>query len=112
MRKPGERRRRSRTSCLLVVRCRAAADDWQPASALDLTAAGCRLRVGREPPEGAPLELRFEALLHDGAKSSTIEVPARVTWRRPLPGSGAEIGVEFLASPTGLSEILGVLEPR
>ena len=112
MRKPSERRRAPRSFCLLVVRCRGAAEEWQPASALDITESGCRLRVGQQPAAGARLELRFEALLHDGAKSSTIEVPARVTWCRPLQGAAAEIGVEFLAAPTGLSQILGALEAR
>jgi len=112
MTKPPERRRRSRSFCLLAVRCRAAGDDWQPASVLDLTASGCRLRVTRQPQASARMELRFEALLHDGAKSATIEVPARVTWCRPLQGDAAEIGAEFLEPPEGLSEIVGALEGR
>jgi hypothetical protein len=112
MTKPPERRRRFRSFCLLVVRCRAAGDDWQPASVLDLTESGCRLRVSRQPPASTRMELRFEALLHDGVKSATIEVPARVTWCRPLQGDAAEVGAEFLAPPEGLSEILGALEGR
>jgi hypothetical protein len=112
MRKPPDRRRAPRSFCLLVVRCRAAGEDWQPASALDLTEAGCRLRLGRQRESGARLELRFEALLHDGAKSATVEVPARVSWCRPLQGEAAEIGVEFLATPSGLSQLLGALETR
>src|SRR5687768_7004315 len=103
-----DRRRKSRSYCLLVVRYRVrddAAGEWRAASVLDLTERGCRLKVGEQPAPGAELELRFEALLHDGVKSATIEAPARVMWCRPGAQSSSEIGVQFAAAPAGLSEI-------
>ena len=111
--KPADRRRAPRTFCLLVVRYRASGDaggEWRPASVLDLTQGGCRLRAGR-PPLAETLEVRFEALLHDGAKSATIEAPSRVTWSRPLGHSAVELGLEFSSPPEGLSEILDLLGP-
>jgi hypothetical protein len=115
MTEPSERRRKQRAACLLVVRFSAADDaarGLRPASVLDLNETGCRLRVSEPLATGASLLLRFEALLHDGIKSASIETPARVMWCRPLTGSSCELGAEFDAAPAGLSEILRALGRR
>jgi len=113
LRKTINRRRKPRSACLLVVRYRRRADEtsaWLPASVLDLTDAGCRLRIDEDLAAGTPLLLRLEALLRDGVKSATVETPAAVMWCRPQDGSSYELGLELAAAPAELNEILGALD--
>jgi len=113
MRKRINRRCKARIACMLVLQFRprdAPASPWRSASVLDLTEAGCRVRVAFALAGGTPLLLRFDALLHDGATSATLEAPARVMWCRRQGPSAYELGIEFAGAPRGLSEILGVLD--
>lgn len=113
MRKGNNRRRKARFACLLVVQYRLRADSaspWRPASVLDLTDAGCRLRIAEELAGGTPLLLRFETLLRDGVKSAQTEAPASVMWCRPHGRFSHEVGLEFAGVPAQLNEILGALE--
>jgi hypothetical protein len=106
---PGRSNRRitARKACLLTVRYRANGD-WRPATAMDLSPYGCRLRVGEDITRGADVAVVFEVAVRDGAESTTVEVPGKAIWAR-LEGLSFQVGVHFEDSPTALAEILSVL---
>ena len=62
------RRLTARKACLLTVRYKTA-KDWHPATCMDLSRDGCRLRLGEDLERGSSLILLFEAPLADGARS-------------------------------------------
>jgi PilZ domain len=101
------RRITARKACLLTVRYRAEGD-WRPATAMDLSPYGCRLRVGEDIPRGAQVAVVFEAPIQDGARTPSVEVPGTAMWAR-LEGLSFQVGVHFEDSPMGLLEILSVL---
>ena len=101
------RRITARKACLLTVRYRANGE-WRPATAMDLSPYGCRLRVGEDISRGALVSIVFEAPITDGARSTTVEVPGRAIWAR-LEGLSFQVGVHFDEPPRGLLEILSVL---
>jgi hypothetical protein len=101
------RRITARKACLLTVRYRANGD-WRPATAMDLSPYGCRLRVGEDIPRGALVAVVFEAQVQDGAQSTVVEVPGKAIWAR-LEGLSYQVGVHFEDSPMGLLEILSAL---
>lgn len=101
------RRVTSRRACLLTVRYRTESD-WRPATAMDLSPHGCRLRVGEDLPKGKAMAVVFEAPLRDGARSAAVEVPGSVTWCR-IEGLSFQAGVHFAGCPDGLMELLAVL---
>lgn len=101
------RRITSRRACLLVVRYKAESD-WRPATAMDISPHGCRLRVGEDLPKGKKMTVAFEAPLRDGARAAAVEVPGSVQWSR-LEGLSYQAGVHFAGSPDGLIEILEAL---
>ncbi len=102
------RRITSRRACLLVVRYRAQSE-WRPATAMDISPHGCRLRVGEDLGKGAKVTVLFEAPLRDGAQAAAMEVPGSVQWSR-LEGLSYQAGGHFAACPDGLIEILEVLQ--
>jgi hypothetical protein len=113
MRKRNNRRRKARLACMLVVQYRSLgriASAWRPAAVLDLNEVGCRLRITEQLAAGAALMLRFDALLHDGANSATLEAAASVMWCRRQGLSCFELGLALAGAPVELSEILGVLD--
>ena len=67
------RRLTARKACLLTVRYRTA-KDWHPATCMDLSRDGCRLRLGEDLARGSAVTLLFEAPLADGARSPSVEV--------------------------------------
>jgi hypothetical protein len=101
------RRITARKACLLTVRYRGDGD-WRPATAMDLSPYGCRLRVGEDIPRGAAVSVIFEAPIQDGARTPSVEVPGTAMWAR-LEGLSYQVGVHFEDSPMGLLEILSVL---
>jgi hypothetical protein len=101
------RRITARKACLLTVRYRANGD-WRPATAMDLSPYGCRLRVGEDIERGSVVAVVFEAPVEDGTRSAAVEVPGRAIWAR-LEGLSYQVGVHFEDSPMGLLEILGAL---
>jgi PilZ domain len=103
----GNRRLTSRRACLLTVHYRLA-DEWRPATAMNLSRHGCRLRVGEEVRPGVTIVVQFEAPLRDGASTPTAEVEGRVAWSR-IEGLSRQVGVKFAARPPELDEILAVL---
>jgi hypothetical protein len=101
------RRITARKACLLTVRYRVNGD-WRPATAMDLSPYGCRLRVGEDIARGAAVAVVFETPGFDGARSTSVEVPGRAIWGR-LEGLSYQVGVHFEVSPDGLLEVLSVL---
>lgn len=101
------RRVTSRRACLLTVRYRAESD-WRPATAMDLSPHGCRLRVGEDLSKRKTVTVLFEAPLRDGARAAAVEVPGSVTWCR-IEGLSFQAGVHFAGCPDGLLELLAVL---
>lgn len=102
------RRLEARHACRLTVRYRSTRD-WHPATAMDLSSAGCRLRLGEALRAGSDLTVTLERLLTDGAAALSVEVPGVVMWSRP-EGLSHQAGVQFRARPEGLDEILGALD--
>ena len=101
------RRITSRRACLLVVRYKADSD-WRPATAMDLSPHGCRLRVGEDLSKVKTVAVLFEAPLRDGAQAASVEVPGTVMWCR-LEGLSFQAGLHFGGVPDSLLEILGAL---
>jgi len=98
------RRITARRACLLVVRYRAQ-QTWHPASALDLSAAGCRLRLGEDLPRGTAITVGFETPLRDGATALSAEASGVVTWSR-LEGLSRTVGIQFADAPSALHDLL------
>ena len=98
------RRITARRACLLTVRYRAA-QAWHPATALDLSEAGCRLRLGEDLPRAASVTVLFEAPIRDGATALSAEADGVVTWSR-LEGLSHTVGIHFAEAPAALRELL------
>ena len=102
------RRITARKACLLTVRYKANGD-WRPATAMDLSPYGCRLRVGEDVPRGAAVAVVFETPADEGGEAApAVEVPGRAIWGR-LEGLSYQVGVHFEDSPSGLLDILAAL---
>ena len=101
------RRVTARRACRLNVRYRMKGD-WHPATAMDLSARGCRLRIGESLERGRPVQVVFEVPLHDGSSAPAVEVTADVVWSR-AEGLSHQVGLAFAESPTALHEVLAAL---
>jgi len=101
------RRITARKACLLTVRYRANGD-WRPATAMDLSPYGCRLRVGEDVPRGAAVAVVFETPKRGESRGAAVEVPGRAIWGR-LEGLSYQVGVHFEDSPPSLLEVLALL---
>lgn len=101
------RRLQARHACRLIVRYRSG-QDWVPATAMDLSAEGCRLRLGEDLATGAELTVLLERLVSDGVSALSVEVPGVVMWSR-LEGLSHQAGIQFRGEPEGLHDILRAL---
>ena len=102
------RRITARKACLLTVRYKANGT-WRPATAMDLSPYGCRLRVGEDVPRGAAVSVMFQTPAVEGQDGGPqVEVPGRAIWGR-LEGLSYQVGVHFEDSPSGLLDILAAL---
>ena len=101
------RRITARKACLLTVRYRWGGE-WRPATAMDLSPYGCRLRVGEDVERGSDVAVMFEVPAAEGERTAPVEVPGTAIWAR-LEGLSYQVGVHFEDSPMGLLEILSVL---
>ena len=101
------RRLTARHACQLTVRYRTTRD-WHPATAMDLAANGCRLRVGEDLPRGTEVSVVFELPLRDGSKALAVEVPGSVIWSR-IEGLSRQAGIQFPKPPDALEELIGSL---
>ena len=98
------RRLQARHACRLSVRYRTR-KEWRPATAMDLSAEGCRLRLGEDLERGAELSVLLERLVSDGADGLSVEVKGVVMWSR-LEGLSHQAGIQFRGQPEGLHDIL------
>jgi hypothetical protein len=101
------RRLQARHACRLGVRYRTK-KDWRPATAMDLSAAGCRLRVGEDLATGSDLTVMLERLVSDGAQGLSVEIKGVVMWSR-LEGLSHQAGIQFRDEPDGLHDIIRAL---
>ena len=101
------RRLQARHACRLTVRYRSK-KDWRPATAMDVSASGCRLRVGEDLATGGELTVMIERVVGDGADGLSVEVPGVVMWSR-LEGLSHQAGIQFRGEPDGLHEIIRAL---
>jgi hypothetical protein len=103
------RRLEARHACRLTVRYRSK-KDWRPATAMDLSASGCRLRVGEDLATGSELTVLLERMVGEGADGFSVEVPGVVMWSR-LEGLSHQAGIQFRGQPDGLHEIISSIGP-
>ena len=97
-----DRRSAARRACLLGARYRAQAG-WHPASLVDLSPRGCRLRVGEDLPRAAAVRVQLSAV---GDKApDPVEVEGVVIWCR-LEGLSYQAGIHFDDAPDDLMDLL------
>ncbi len=102
------RRLSARRACLLGVRYKAA-KDWHPATVVNISSQGCRLRLGQELERGSRAQVQFETPLRDGATALHAEVLGTVSWSRP-EGLSFQVGIQFDSVPSGLNDLLESLD--
>ena len=98
------RRLTARVACHLTVSYRAGRD-WHPASALDLSQRGCRLRLGEGLQRGGAVTVRLQAPEGDGETPQGAQVQGNVIWSRH-EGLSYQIGIQFDGEPAELHAIL------
>jgi hypothetical protein len=96
-----DRRSSTRRACLLGARYKMGSA-WHPATLVDLSARGCRLRVGEDLPRGASVRVELSAR---GAAAPT-DLAGTVMWCR-LEGLSHQAGVHFEDAPEDLMDLLG-----
>lgn len=102
------RRLTARHACLLTVRYRVL-KPWHPATVLNLSGQGCRLRLGEDLPLGTALSVLFETPLRDGATTASAEVRGSVSWSRP-EGLSRQVGIQFTSDADAVQELLASLD--
>jgi hypothetical protein len=99
------RRLSARVACRLAVSYSTGAE-WHPATGMDLSSNGCRLRLGEDIPRGSSLRVRFEHVGPEGGMKAELE--GTVIWSR-LEGLSYQVGIHFPAEDAGVNEILSAL---
>jgi len=97
------RRLTARHACHFTARYRLG-EDWHPATAMDLSLRGCRLRLGEDLPREAAVVVAFESAPVDG-RTLEVEVAGAVIWSR-REGLSFQSGIHFQDSPDVLEQIL------
>ena len=101
------RRLTARRACKLTVRYKTG-EGWHPATAMDLSHKGCRLRLGEDLPRGIEVHVVFELPLRDGSRALSVEVPGTVIWSR-VEGLSRQAGIQFPTPPAALQELIDSL---
>jgi hypothetical protein len=101
------RRLTARVVCQLTVLYRAGRD-WHPATAMDLSRAGCRVRLGEDLERGTSVTVRVDHPGKEGAPGLSAEVAGTVIWSR-FEGLSHQAGVHFDGDSPALLEILSSL---
>jgi hypothetical protein len=97
-----DRRSAVRRACLLGARYRAQAG-WHPASLVDLSPRGCRLRVGEDLPRSVAVRVQLSV---GGEKApEPVELEGIVVWCR-LEGLSYQAGIHFDDAPGDLMDLL------
>jgi len=94
----------SRKACLLTVMYRTT-EAWHPATAMDLSQHGCRLRLGEDLARGTKLTVQLESPELEGIRPCQVEVEGNVIWSR-LEGLSYQVGIHFTNSPWELEVIV------
>lgn len=100
------RRITARVACRLNVSYATTPGDWRPATAMDLSRLGCRLRTGEDLPRDHKVSVRVEFRVPD-EPSLTVDCLGTVMWTR-LEGLSYQTGIQFENEPEGLSDLLGM----
>jgi len=108
-RRHSNRRLTARLACQLTVRYRTR-KDWHPATAMDLSRNGSRLRVGEDLLRSSGITVQFEHAGGDGKAPVRVEVGGAVIWSR-LEGLSYQVGIQFSEPPDDLDDILTALGP-
>ena len=96
-----DRRAAARRACRLGARYRVG-PGWHPATLVDLSPRGCRLRIGEDLPRGATLRVQLSA---PGEDASAVELAGLVVWCR-LEGLSHQAGIHFEDAPPDLMDLL------
>lgn len=100
------RRITARIACRLSVTYAAIPGDWRPATAMDLSRLGCRVRTGEDLPRDKKVSVRVEFRMAD-EPVLTVDGIGTVMWSR-LEGLSYQAGIQFDSEPEGLSDLLGI----
>jgi PilZ domain len=101
------RRLTARHACHLTVRYRVG-PDWHPATAMDLSIRGCRLRLGEDLPRESAVVVGFESPPVEGRRTLEVEVAGAVMWCR-REGLSFQAGIHFQNAPDQLEQILNAV---
>lgn len=101
------RRVSARRACLLIVRYKADRS-WHPATVLNLSQSGCRLRLGEDLTGGSQVSVLFETPLSDGATALAAEVHGVVMWSH-VEGLSHQAGIHFDDAPPALQDLLNAI---
>ena len=99
-----DRRASTRRACLVGARYRVASG-WHPATLVDLSARGCRLRIGEDLARNAAVKVQ----LSTKASETPVELSGTVVWCR-LEGLSHQAGVHFEDAPPDLLDLLDAAE--
>jgi hypothetical protein len=100
------RRLSARVACRLAVSYYAG-DQWHPATGMDLSATGCRIRLGEDLPRGSNLRVRIDPRTIEG-EALRAELGGVVVWTR-LEGLSYQAGIQFTSDDEKLHRIMHLL---
>jgi hypothetical protein len=101
------RRLTARHACHFTVRYRPA-NDWHPATAMDLSLRGCRLRLGEDLARNSGVTVAFESPPAADGSTMEVEVAGTVIWCR-REGLSYQAGIHFTDAPDALEHILNTV---
>jgi hypothetical protein len=101
------RRLTARHACHFTARYRLG-EDWHPATAMDLSLRGCRLRLGEDLARGAAVSVALEAPRASEGRAAEVEVAGLVIWSR-REGLSYQVGIHFDEAPASLEQILNTV---
>jgi len=99
-----DRRSATRRACLLGARYNLGSA-WHPATLVDLSARGCRLRIGEDLTRGATVRVQLTAPAGGTHARPPVELAGLVVWCR-LEGISHQAGVHFENPPPDLMDLL------
>ncbi len=102
------RRLEARVACQLAVRYSYSGREWHPATVIDLTSFGCRLRLGEALARGQALAVVFQEPGSNGQGALEVEVRGRVIWSRS-EGLSCQAGIQFDDESTAIADLQGRL---
>ncbi len=98
------RRLSARVACRLVLSYNNSGDTWHPATGMDLSRNGCRLRLGEDLGRESAVRVRIE---HPGPDGQLLraDVDGTVIWSR-FEGLSYQVGIHFKDENETLQEII------